>query len=176
MVRRFYKRRIYRHRKPWSSNFSEGELSTNVAGLTSAVGTAKLCENPAQTAAGVSQPFTVSRLQLNLQAFISTAFQQNDAALERIQVGVFYVPQNVTVNADLFVAHPEWLIAYKYIGLPSKTTSGILVPATSIRSRLKRTLQTGDSLWMVITLVNSAAAGPIPIRFTYSLRWWTRAN
>ena len=176
MVKRYRRRNYYRTKKPWSSNFSEGELSANLQPGSLATGTAKLCENPAQTSSQVSQPFTVSRIQLNLQAFVATTFSDTIAAVERAQIGIFYVPQSYPLNENLFLTHPEWLMAYKYIGIPSNQKNGILIPSISITSKLKRTLQTGDAIWMLITLVNQNQTTAIPIRFTYSLRWWTRAN
>ena len=166
----------YRARTKWSTNFAEGTLRLEVPANQTTGSYAIVCSNPAQTQNTVSQPFTAARVKLDIQAVTENA--EDAQYLGNVKVGIFYVTQGYAVSNAIFREHPEWLMGYKFLGEPIIDQSGsatILRPFI-VSTTLKRKLQTGDAIYLVIAAYNSDTANARTIRFNYTARWWTKAN
>ena len=175
--RRYYRRYWPRsNRVKWSSNFAEGTVRLEIPANNTTTTSASVCKNPVQSVNSVSQPFTTARVTLNIQAVAETP--EAAQALGNVKVGIFYVPQGYSVSNSLFIEHPEWLMGYRFLGEPIIDIAGsstIMRPFT-VATRLKRRLQTGDSIVLLIAAYNQSATTAYSIRFNYTARWWTKAN
>lgn len=89
-----------------------------------------------------------------------------------------YVPQGMSVTVDYPQQHPEYIMAYRFIGSPENEStaaaSGVRNPLR-IRSRLARKLQTGDSIIFLLVGVNTGTAN-LDVDIHGLVRWWTKAN
>lgn len=142
-----------------------------------------LAVNPAASLNGVSQTFTVKNFEISftLEADIGSLTQ-----LENITAYIMYVPQGLTVGSGYYAQHPEYILAYKFIGSPSTPSITINQNQTqvksenqqyqpiTVRSRLSRRLQTGDKI--ILYLQGSAETGGGTIQISGLVRWWSKAN
>lgn len=81
--------------------------------------------------------------------------------LNNVALFVMYIPEGFTVgeDGDLVGQHPEWIMAYKYLGSPTDSSGDTVrqtFQPTRIRSRVRRNLMTGDRIVLVVTGTNSA--------------------
>lgn len=97
-----------------------------------------------------------------------------------------YVPQgfsgsgNNNLSNDYNKLHPEYILAYKYIGSPSHESNttgmqGQQYQPYKIKTRLARKLDTGDEIVLFIKGLNQSTETQI-IRVNGVVRWWTKAN
>ena len=101
------------------------------------------------------------------------------AGVITISLYVMYIPEGITIaNAssaqNLINAHPEWIMAWKFISA-NKVQSGQTtedVDAFSFSSRLKRNLNSGDS----IQLIGLAAGNVSAVSLRGMAQYWTCAN
>lgn len=174
-TRRRYRR--YRKSGRWSSNIQEVANIVNAPpGVFSSAET--IMTNPAQNVAGVSQAFTVK----NLEITFTTDYQDSNAGviqLESLAVYIMYVPQGMNVTSDYNLQHPEYIMAYKFIGSPSDEHDdgvGQQYQPIKVRTRLARKLQSGDGVILFIKGINSNNNTTYNFRLSGLIRWWTKAN
>lgn len=177
MARRRYSRRYRRRSARWSPNITN-ILSSIAAAEPGAAffGTIDLAVNPAQSNQSVSQTFTVKNIELTIQ--LETPSSTGWSVIENATGYIMYVPQGMQVTVDYATQHPEYIMAYRYIGTPENesaaSASGVRNPLR-VRSRLARKLQTGDSIVFLIVGVNTGSASQnVDVRGL--VRWWTKAN
>ena len=110
MAKRRY-RRYRRARGRWSSNIQRirDNYPTISAGAVSQSYT--ICQNPVQDALTVSNQFTVKNAEasMDIEAYLPNAF-------ENIEYYIMYVPEGYGIDGDLPFKHPEWIMAYKFVG------------------------------------------------------------
>lgn len=177
MARRRYRR--YRRRSGrWAPNIVKVS-STNTASPGEFSNDEDLAVNPIQVNTGVSQTFTVKNLEISftIEASESSAAITN---LEAITAYIMYVPQGMVVNSGYYADHPEYIMAYKYIGSPSgdpvvSGTRGQQYQPYKIRTRLSRKLQTGDKIILYIQGSNESN-GNLNYNIAGLVRWWSKAN
>lgn len=187
MARRRYRRR--RRTGRWSSNIQEvGNTITTAPTDWSAFET--IMSNPIQTNTFVSQTYTVKNIEIsfNIDYEASTGGMGN--YIEGITAYIMYVPQGFgqTIGGELILPtdynlqHPEYIMAYKYLGSPSNEWNGTGNQLANqqyqpfrVKTRLSRKLQTGDSIVLFIKGVNQSTSN-IPLRLSGLIRWWTKAN
>lgn len=141
-----------------------------------------LAANPIQVNTGVSQTFTVKNLEISftLEAGISAYVPNPLSNLEAITAYIMYVPQGMNITSGYYADHPEYIMAYKYIGSPSAdgntdASIGQQYQPYKIRSRLSRKLQTGDKIVLYIQGSNEHTAN-INYNISGIVRWWSKAN
>lgn len=142
----------------------------------------ELCTNPVQVVTGVAQTFTVKNFEITFT--LETSYTED---LESITAYIMYVPQGMSISATYFQDHPEYIMAYKYLGSP---TSKYYVSAgsgsfnqfenqnfqpTRIRTRLSRKLQTGDSIILYLQGSNESSSNKT-FKLDGIIRWWSKAN
>lgn len=175
MARRRYRR--YRRRSGrWAPNITNLLSSITTVANSNFFGTIDLATNPAQTNQTVSQTYTVKRIELTLQ--LETPTSSGWSTIENATGYIMYVPQGMTVTVDYPQQHPEYIMAYRYIGSPENEStaaaSGVR-NALRIRSRLARKLQTGDSIIFLLVGVNTGTVNQ-DVDVHGLVRWWTKAN
>lgn len=169
------KRRYYKRKGRWSSNIKTIKNSTVVASEGSFYGQQILCQNPTQDDETVSQKFTVKNIELSYQLEMepSSAY-----AVESVVAYIMYVPEGYVITETLPNLHPEWIMAYRFIGSPDVETGtvsnvGRLPPR--ITTRMARRLSTGDKIILFVTGISSSS-NTINLNFNGIVRWWTKAN
>lgn len=182
---RFRRTRKYTraNRAKWSSNIQEINTETYNAPPGISGDSITLVSNPIQTPTFTSQIYTVKNVECSFT--FSSSFGQNSVALEDLAVYIMFVPQGMNLTNDYNMQHPEYIMAYKYIGSPTSeaTFSGYgssqNYQPIKIKTRLARKLNSGDQI-VLFWKVNNTATGPDPATLPYELggliRWWTKAN
>lgn len=174
------RRKYYKRKGRWSANIKTLTNNTiSIPSNTSFFGTQDLCTNPAQSDSTVSQQYTIKNIEITFELEM---LNTNVAAAVECLVGyIMYIPQGFTVTETLPNTHPEWIMAYKFIGSPTIddtiNTAPIQNPRLPVRlkSRMARRLQTGDKIIFLIT-GNNSYNGSGSLTVNGLLRWWTKAN
>lgn len=183
MARRRYRR--YRRRS--------GRWAPNIVKVASTINTSQgefyavedLAQNPIQVSTGVSQAFTVKNFEISF--VIETENAEGSAFLEGITAFIMYVPQGMNITANYYAEHPEYIMAYKFLGSPNSPDlvdepDGLSIRVQErqqfqpyrIRTRLSRKLQTGDRV--VLYIQGSNELGINRFNINGIVRWWSKAN
>lgn len=174
MARKYRYRRRYRKKGRWSANIGALNESFNYAGSDEGeltFRTLTLCQNPAQNSSTISQQYTVKNIEL--QYWLSGP---SSTALSNISVYIMYVPQGMTLDIDYVDNHPEYIMAYKFLGNLNASSNDDR-PALYIKSRLSRRLQTGDGVILYIKGTRPVSPGVgVTVNLNGIVRWWTKAN
>ena len=171
-----YRRRRYRRKTGrWAPNIVK--VSNQLLAPFGEFGLSEdLAINPIQSNTGVSQTYTTK----NFEITFTIESGELGGILESITVYVMYVPQGMNVGSDYYAQHPEYIMAYKYLGSPGNVSNnnydaGQKYQPYKIKSRLSRKLQTGDK---VILFVQGSNPGNNTVAFCLDgiVRWWSKAN
>lgn len=157
MARHRRYRRYYRRRSNWSSRINELNISETLAANGDFFIQRDLVTNPAQTDNNISNKFTVKNVRAELEAQVTSS---EATAINFVRAYIMFVPQGVPVNGSLPTNHPEWIMAYRWVGSPVANGSPYF-PALRLGSRLSRNLDTGDRITFIIIGSNTdvVAAG-----------------
>ena len=175
--RRYYKRRGGR----WSPNIIKVS-NTNIAAIGEFFNYEDLAVNPTQSTTGVSQAFTVKNIEISFTIEGSTS--NKIEYIESVTAYVMYVPQGMTITSSYYAEHPEYIMAYKYLGSPTveytPNLSGNPISSQQyqpykIKTRMSRKLQTGDRLVLYIQGSNEYTEN-VNYKIDGIVRWWSKAN
>lgn len=173
-----YRRRRFRRRSSrWSPNIVK-IANTNVATPGEFLNYEELAVNPVQQLnSGISQRFTAKNVECS---FTIEALRNVVTYLEALSVYIMYVPQGYQVTSTLYVDHPEWIMAYKYLGTPfndpdGTTTVGQQFQPIKVRTRLSRKLDTGDRIILYVQGSNQHTEN-VNYNIYGLVRWWSKAN
>lgn len=171
MARRRYRR--YRTRRgKWAANLQEINTTTVLAPPNSTFyQTFVLSFNPTQINTSVSQVFTVKNLEVSF--YIDSLSTPSE--LDDIAAYIMFVPQGMAITESYNLQHPEYIMAYKFLGGPSSDTDQQYQPI-KVRTRLSRKLQSGDNVILFIKGVNTSTSSQRSFDFHGLVRWWTKAN
>lgn len=177
MARRRYRQRSFRRKGRWSANIRTIQKQTlSTSPDSSFYYYETLCTNPAQENTTVSQQFTVKNIELSYEL----ESRSTTNLIENLIVYVMFIPQGYTVTETLPNTHPEWIMAYRFLGSPDYESQATNVLTTrmppKIRSRLARRLQTGDQVIFLITGINTSTTTTEQLDFCGVVRWWSKAN
>ena len=170
-------RRRFRRKGRWSCNIKQIVNNTITATEGSFFADLTLCENPQQLDNTVSQQYTCKNVELSYE--IETP--SNPGIIESLTAYILFVPQGFVITETLPSTHPEWIMAYRFLGSPnSELASGSFYQnpgrlPTKIKTRLSRRLQTGDKIILLVT-GNNETTTSINLVINGLLRWWTKAN
>lgn len=178
---RYRRRRYFKRRSGhWSANIQEvGNTISATPGEWSA--SEPIMANPNQVNTFVSQTYTIKNVEISFNIDEETTNAYN--FLEGITAYIMFVPQGMTVTNDYNLQHPEYIMAYKYLGSPTMERTASTVNSggqqyqpVKVRTRLARKLQTGDSVILFIKGVNQDNNNSYILRVSGVIRWWTKAN
>lgn len=131
-----------------------------------------LCANPVQSINTVSQQYTVKNIEL--QYWLETTGTLQNIC-DDFCVYIMYVPQGMNVTSSYDTEHPEYIMAYKYLGnINEDVDTGR--SALYIKTRLSRRLQTGDSIILFIKYGCKTNTTNYEYLIKGKVRWWTKAN
>lgn len=171
--RKYYKRRSSK----WASNIQEiHQLISTPAVQDDFHYSASLITAPPQQNALATQRYTVKNLEISFN--ITSGNSNSLYQLDGICVYVMFVPQGYILTTDFNLQHPEYILAYKYLGSPSNDSSDSAsqqYQPIRIRSRLARKLDTGDNIILFIKGTNTSTESR-SFRIAGLVRWWTKAN
>lgn len=176
MARR--RRTRYRRRKGrWSANIQRINQSGEAEPNSTFGDFVTLAQNPAQLQTTVSQQYTAKNIEVSGQLEVINAVGTGTASvIEELTYYIMYVPEGYPLDFSLPFAHPEWIMAYKYAGQSTHTSSSAaLIQPPKIRTRLSRRLNTGDSIIFMYTAQNNSSS-TFNVKFQGLVRWWTKAN
>ena len=144
------RRRFYRSKGRWSSNIQEIPTTTvTSSGIGANAYTQVLAYNPQQTNTTTSQIYTVKNTEVTFSMDFDSTL--NDGAnIEDITVFVMYVPQGMNVTPQYPNQHPEYILAYRFLGSPQSDIPTSQAQPAKVKTRLARRLQTGDYLLLMI--------------------------
>lgn len=177
MARKYIKR-YYRRRAKWSANIQE--LGTTNIVIEDAFQGAwfrdfVLTSNPIQQTTQVSQTYTVKNVEVTFSIEpASNAGTIN--ILEDIVAYIMYVPQGMQVTSNYNLEHPEYIMAYKFLGSPTSDNPTSLAQPPRIKTRLSRILQSGDSIVLFLKGNKTSTSQFASMDFHGLCRWWTKAN
>lgn len=106
------------------------------------------------------------------------------STLDNVAMFIMYIPEGYSIQTqnnnanNVLNQHPEWIMAYKYLGSPTQSTidqAGQGCQPTRIRSRVRRNLMTGDRIVLLITGSNSATQSTAGTLWAY-LKFASRIN
>lgn len=177
---RYRRRRFYRRKAgKWAPNIQEVGGNIQVPpGVWSY--TDQIMANPTQQPTFASQTYTIKNIEISF----TFDYQDNDVGgglLENISAYVMFVPQGMNVTNDYNLQHPEYIMAYKFIGSPNQEFSdgnplGQQFQPYKVRTRLARKLQTGDAVILFVKGINQDNTTTYGLRISGVIRWWTKAN
>ena len=178
MARRSYKLRRRRRGSRWAANIQEISQSiANIGANGKWMRDYTLAFNPTQLNTAVSQVFTVKNFEITFNIDVATTEQNVLANLEDICAYIMFVPQGMNVTTDYNIQHPEYIMAYKFLGSPNNDFNGQQYQPFRIKSRLSRKLQSGDQVKLILVGNNTSSTltiSGLEIHGVY--RWWTKAN
>lgn len=173
MARYRRRRRYYKKRATWSSNIRNIDSNQSIPPSSTFFNITVLCVNPSQNDNTVSQKYTVKNIEYTYS--VETDYT-NDSKLnlENIASYIMYVPEGMIVTETYPNSHPEYIMAYRYQGSIFDDSNSTVLP--KIKTRLARTLNTGDKIICLTTGSNTIATKELPINIKGLVRWWTKAN
>lgn len=182
MARKRSYRRYRRRSGRWAPNIVKIS-STNSASQGEWFNAEELVTNPVQSSSGISQSFTVKNFEINFT--IETDGVTSSNKLESITAYIMFVPQGMTVSSNYYAEHPEYILAYKYLGSPNSPYFTVTSSSTTayerqqfqpfrIKTRMSRRLQTGDKIILYIQGSNQDVTQNYNIDGL--VRWWSKAN
>ena len=177
--RRYYRRKYRRIR--WCPNITniadQGGYLNLVANPGDFSNTATLISNPVQSNLTTSQIFTVKNVEVSFN--IETVGGGALTYLNQLTVYIMFVPQGMNVSQFYHKDHPEYIMAMRYLGNPDNDSGNSSQStgrnAVRVKSRLARKLNTGDTVILYISGLNTDDN-----TYNYGIygviRWWTKAN
>lgn len=177
---RRYRRTIVRApKKKWGSNFQGITMTmTNGTQQPAVVHYSNiLAQN--KTESNAPTPVILKTGNFKLQADF-TVQAENDDIVVHLFMYIIFVPEGLAPASSLEAAnlirnHPEWVMAWKMVdGSPVDRTLTAGFQKISISSRLKRNLNSGDSVY-AIAICNELAPGAT-VKVQGQCQFWTCAN
>lgn len=164
----------YRSKGRWSSNIKTLTSQDIIATANSSFfSTSDLCANPIQVESSVSQQYTVKNIELSYEIEANNFYY-----IEGLTAYIMYVPQGMTITETYPNQHPEYIMAYRFLGSPNRDDNPNDMPTrlpSRIKTRLARRLQTGDKIVLLVVGLNEYNQQQT-LKFNGLIRWWTKAN
>lgn len=178
MPRRYYRRRtvVVRPKKKWGSNITNFNLTTT-GDTTAQVATTVLVQNAASSSNPTPVILKCGNFKLQGDAYYQSG---NSTSLIQLMLYVFYLPEGATPETPaqyqaLLTAHPEWILAWKYVeGISPTSAKTENLNTYSFSSRLKRNLNSGDRV--VLVGMATASSALTAAKFSGMCQFWTCAN
>lgn len=191
MARRYYRSRI-RYVKPkrkWASNITNLSVNANVGVSGEYLLYKQLCANSVQSGT-IPTPTIIKcgnfKVQGDLTYYTAASGQSLYSGRISAVAYIVYIPEGIVISGNVTAttgqgiidAHPEWVMCWKVIDFDYGSTN--TAAAFSFSSRLKRNLNSGDSIYYFVIpkagSLESGATGNSQLRFNGAVQFWTCAN
>ena len=175
------RRKYWKRKGRWSANiktFTDDNFSVLPNGFSTL--TSDLCLNPTQNINTVSQQYTVKNIELSFEIDYASSSSVL-VNIESLTCYIVYIPQGYGVTDNTINQHPEWIMAYRFLGSPNTevdSNTAYVNPGRNpvrVKSRMARRLQTGDKIVLLIQGYNSGSTA-LQLKLNGIVRWWTKAN
>jgi len=178
MARATRKRYYTKKTTKWSPNIQEiATTSVQASASSTFFQSFVLAFNPTQVNTAVSQVFTVKNVEVS---FYIDSDMQTEQNIEDVAAYIMFVPQGMNITVDYNKQHPEYIMAYKFLGSPSPdlgtASRGQQYQPQRVKTRLMRKLQSGDNIILFIKGNNVSQTVNTSFDFHGLVRWWTKAN
>lgn len=191
--RRYYRRpvRVVAAKKKWATNFKYGHVEQPITSAA-AEGYQLLVANSLQTS--LPTPVIIKTGNFKVQGDCAISISGSSGygySGMMITLYVMYLPEalvsqqaeGTNVMSRAVEDHPEWIMAWKVIDTNLLTSTNITSNSVgfSFSSRLKRNLNSGDSV-ALITIIKNAGSGTgstapnFTFRLNYAVQYWTCSN
>ncbi len=163
---RYYPRRTVAKKK-WASNIVNGTVSSS--------GFSLLAQNSSQTTSPTPVIVKCGNFKVQGDVMVQTSGSSSSARPVPLVFYILFVPEGVGISDSLVTTHPEWIMGWTVIdasiinSAQGSTTSG---NRFSITTRLKRNLNSGDSIVAILQSRDSAATA----QAAFTCQFWTCAN
>lgn len=164
MPRRYYRSRRTYPKQKWSINLANvASTVPAVQAQTFSVQQVNVVDNPSRTDTAGSAVFASSAIlkvsRIRFKGMISSAMQAGQSCI----VALMYLPELVSASGtslainsignSAFYCHPEWILAWTRLDYTNAAQRNEI----SLYSRLRRNLNPGDKIALVVLNVNYAA-------------------
>lgn len=177
MPRRYYRRRtiIRAPRKKWASNITTRNFTIAPGGDTG-IPYIQLVSNAVQSSAPTPVIVKAGNFKVNADFSITTS---GTADIHLIAFIVFLPEGIASANnqqfGNLINSHPEYIMAWRQLDtIPSVTTSDQHLESVTFSSRLKRNLNSGDSV--VFGILDQSTTQVSLIKTQITCQYWTCSN
>ena len=174
MARKYKYKKYYKRKGRWSANINNIDETITVNPSSTGLLSVTLQTNPAQSSSSVSQQYTVKNVEFTYEVEGGVAGTIN--YLENIQVYIMYVPQGMNITTNYPFQHPEYIMAYKWLGSPNYDNNTPNRNPQYIKTRLSRRLQTGDGIIFLLLADNTESNNSLALSVRGLVRYWTKAN
>lgn len=177
MARKYRKRTYRRKSGRWAPNITKITGSFSAPGGAEFYDNITLCSNPVQLNTTVSQAFTAKNFELSLTIEAVNPQQPSSSYaqyIDNVTCYIMYVPQGMTIGADYYQQHPEYIMTYKYLGSAQSVQQS--AQPIRVKTRLSRKLQTGDQIILFINGISNDNNYTPSVKVDGIVRWWTKAN
>lgn len=181
--RRYYRRapRVVVARKKWATCMLARTMTKAVAASVTDHVEDVLVSNSTQSATPTPVVVKTGNFKIQGDCYVNT--QQSGTIISvtsQIILYVMYLPEVVVSQANPVTAiqdHPEWVLAWKVVDMNvgSSGNGSSNSNAFSFSSRLKRNLNSGDTIALVAVITNGST-GPVNVTIKYAAQYWTCAN
>lgn len=175
---RYYRRRytrVVRPKKKWASNIALF-FDNDPVPFANGIAHTTLVKNPAQSSNPTPSIVKTGNFKVSIDSLVTYPSGTTETANAVFQFFIAYVPEG-WVQTDLnglITSHPEWILASKTAGGSYAVgATHFSLDTVNFSSRLKRNLNSGDSIQLLVTSNTQASS---QIRFNGHVRYWTCAN
>ena len=191
---RYYRRRYTRVLKPkkkWASNIKQVTVSLPVipptgtaTPLESKVGIIQeICSNAVQE--GAPTPVIIKTGNFKVQLDVSVYETGGNIGAAAY---LMYLPEGVWLSnasykdwyeylSQVILKHPEWIMAWKQLGFQEGRSSTIDYDKVTFSSRLKRNLNSGDKIFLLLLVDSDSSTAPLNSVIARGIvQFWTCAN
>lgn len=173
---RRYRRTIVRApKRKWGSNIASFN-SVTTGNPASQFASFKLVGNSAQSSNPTPVILKVGNFKIQGDVFVTPGAASSKTA---VSIYIIYIPEGITLSSadnarGLVIAHPEWVMAWKFINSNVSTgTANENGESFTFSSRLKRNLNSGDSIHLLCLAESDNLNSAV---FTGMAQFWTCAN
>lgn len=161
---RYYPRRTVAKKK-WASNLVNGTVSSS--------GFSLLAQNSTQTTSPTPVIVKCGNFKVQGDVIVTTQSQATNRPVPLVFY-ILFVPEGVGISDSLVTTHPEWIMGWTVIDASFITSAAATNTGSrfSLTSRLKRNLNSGDSIVAILQSRDSAATA----QCAYTCQFWTCAN
>lgn len=176
---RYYRRRyrtiVRAPKKKWATNIVN--FNQDTAGNTAEqFGVVDLVKNSTQSSNPTPVIIKTGNFKIQGDVYVQPA---STGAATEVSLYVMYVPEGITLATAasaraLIMAHPEWILSWKFINANIVNSTAMdNSDSFSFSSRLKRNLNSGDSIQLVCLCYSTNMTKAV---FAGMAQYWTCAN
>ena len=182
--RRYYRSRRTYPKQKWAINVNQHNFSVPIAGAQCySIQGNLLIENPARNTTAGATVNTASSILKCAHVKIKGVVDSGMLNGQSILIALMYIPEGITPDAastaldymgnTIFYAHPEWILAWTRMDYSNAAQRNEF----SLSSRLKRNLNPGDTVRLVVYNINTNTGGATAVvHLTGTASYCVRAN